>query len=70
MTLIGSQNTSNLLTAVNPIFETSLMMLNQQRPAYYSWIITAAVNVPIAIFLLIVLPRWKIYDDDTMFILK
>jgi len=51
-------------------YDVSIFYLQKLRPAFFGWILVCIFNLFIAIWLLVVFKRWKIYDGDMMFILR
>lgn len=60
----------NISFNLSDIDKISADLLLIQRPAYFSWIVVSLVNLFCTIFMLVFVPKWKIYEGDLMFFLR
>lgn len=64
------ENNSSLYYTLEEVNMISVGWLTFQRSAYYIWLLVLLVNLFASIFLLIFLPKWKIFDGDLMYFLR
>lgn len=58
----------NNLTLTESLNNLSLQWLKDQRGIFAFWIIDCSLNMMIAVFLLFVFHKWKIYEGDILFL--
>jgi len=65
--LVENQTSFSNVTNINAL---SVFFLVSLKPAFVLWVIVDIVNISAAGMLLVILPKWKIFEGDIWFLMK